>query len=105
MLTTIMFVALTTTFYYLGSRALITQPLWSRYSSRVATFMDCPACAGFWYGLVLAIAFGWLKDIAPLGLDPHAIETPVIVGLSSLFWTPVGAAVLHKAIEVNGSAV
>lgn len=109
MLTTLMFVALSTAFYYLGSRAVITQWLWSRYPSKLATFMDCPACSGFWYGVILAIVFGWFSiggyDQAPLGLDPHAFTTPIIVGLSSLFWTPIGAAIIHKAIEVNGSAV
>lgn len=105
MLITFMFIALSTAFYYLGSRAIITQWLWSRYPSKLATFMDCPACSGFWYGVILAIVFGWGYDQAPLELDPHAFTTPILVGLSSLFWTPIGAAILHTAIQTNGSAV
>lgn len=108
-MTTLMFVALSTAFYYLGSRAIITKPLWSRYPHKLATFMDCPACSGFWYGVILSIVFGWMSfggyELAPLGLDPHALATPILVGLSSLFWTPIGAAILHKAIEINGAAV
>lgn len=95
---------LSSAFYYLGSRAAITQWLWSRYPKPFARFMDCPACSGFWYGVLIAIAFVLCKRDLPLDLtsDPLSI---VVCGWISIFLTPIGAAVLAEALHANGSAV
>lgn len=39
--------------WYLGSRAVITRVLWSRYPARLTRFMDCAACTSFWWGTLL----------------------------------------------------
>lgn len=86
--------------FYLGSRALITRPLWSRYPSPVAHFMDCPACTGFWWGLVCALVFGY--DVGPfLGDD---ITTPLIVALCTLWSTPITAGAMQWGLYNVGSA-
>ena len=96
---------LTTAAYYLGSRAMITRPIWSLYPPRLAAFMDCPSCSGFWYGLIVgAIGCGGL-GLPFLGLDTLQLYTPLAVALCSMVWTPVLAAIQHTAFERLGSAV
>jgi hypothetical protein len=53
----VLYPLLTCTLWYLGTRAVITSWLWSRYPPRLARFMDCSACAGFWYGFAVAALF------------------------------------------------
>lgn len=92
---------LTTSLYYLGSRAEITRWLWSRYPLGFARFMDCPACAGTWYGFLVGVLAIWSGTlITPLGW-----AVIPLVGLCALVWTPLGAALLQLALTVNGSAV
>lgn len=95
---------LSTTLYYLGSRAMITSFLWSRYPLAFARFMDCPACSGFWYGWIIATSFVLVGRDLPFALaaDPLSI---FICGLVSITLTPIGAAVLTHALAVNGSVV
>lgn len=95
---------LSTTFYYLGARAAITRFLWDRYPPHLASFMDCPACSGFWYGLILGSSFVFAGRDLPLDLttDPLSI---FVCGLMSIVLTPIGAAILTYAFELNGSAV
>lgn len=80
-------------FYYLGSRAVITRWLWSRYPARFARFMDCAACSGFWYGAAVAagLKIPW--------------ENLFIAGLVTLVTTPIGAAIMQHALELLGTAV
>lgn len=97
----IVFVALLTAgLYYLGSRALITSWLWSRYPKRFARFMDCAACTGFWYGLGVTLVLG-----ASVPFDVPTWSAPIIVGLCSMVWTPLVAALMQIALERLGSAV
>ena len=101
MLTILLFVLVSTACFYLGSRAVITRFLWSRYPGWLASFMDCAACSGFWYGLVFANIYGhWY----PLPFDlPY--KWSFLVGLCSLVWTPIGAAVMQRSLDIVGSAV
>jgi hypothetical protein len=92
---------LTAAAFYLGSRAVITTWLWSRYPARLAAFMDCAACSGFWYGAGAALVF----QQPFLGLDGHAWTTPIVVGLCSIIWTPVVAAMQQRALDELGSAL
>lgn len=86
--------------YYLGSRALITQWLWSRYPQRIATFMDCAACSGFWYGFFPALG-RHVRD----GVSFEGIVTAIVIGLCTLVTTPMLAALMQLSIERLGSAV
>jgi hypothetical protein len=96
-----LYALLTGALFYLGIRARITAPLWSLYTRRLARFMDCAACIGFWYGagaaLVLRLDF--------LGLDGEGHLTPLAVGLCAVAWTPVVAALQHRALEALGTVV
>jgi hypothetical protein len=94
---------LTTAFWYLGTRALITQPLWSRYPVKLARFMDCAACSGFWWGVVVYLFLTQVVQESVLGLNT-AVYAPVI-GFSSLIWTPLVAALHQRALDGLGSAV
>lgn len=94
---------LATTFYYLGARASITQFLWSRYPKSFDKFMDCPACSGFWYGAAIAFAFILCDRDLPLGLTPDALSV-LVCGWLSIALTPIGAAILTRALVENGSA-
>lgn len=93
-------VVVATAFYYLGSRALVTRWLWSRYPSGFDAFMDCSACSGFWYGVIGAIA---AHDYLPF---PTAlwISAP-LVGLVTLVTTPILGGVMQRGFDALGSAV
>lgn len=99
----LLLVILSTGFYYLGSRAVITSWLWSRYPPSIAAFMDCPACSGFWYGLMIGLLLIGI-DRVPFDLPVNVI-TWLALGFVSMVLTPLGAATLHHAILVNGSAI
>ena len=105
MLTFIIYALISTAFYYLGSRAEITRAVWSRYPSPIARFMDCPACSGTWYGLLLALTLGRYQALGFLGLDPLAWFTPIVVAACTMVTTPLLAALMTHAMLVNGTAV
>lgn len=86
---------LTAALYYLGARAMITQALWSRYPPRVDAFMQCAACAGFWYGAGLGVT-GLIIGTPFLG--SAAWWTPIVVGLAAIVWTPIIANVHEAAL-------
>lgn len=110
MMTLVIFALLSTALYYLGSRALITRWLWSRYPSAIAHFMDCAACSGFWYGFFLSLAYGdeHAFDGAltlPSNQVLRAFMTSSIVGLCMLVLTPLVAGLMQYALVIVGSAV
>jgi hypothetical protein len=87
---------LTSAMFYLGSRAIITRWLWSRYPSWLASWADCAACSGFWYGLIVGNVGYFYVSYAP-----H----PIVVALCSMVWTPIVSAHMQAGIERLGSAV
>lgn len=89
MTTAVLYTALSTALYILGSRAKITSWLWSRYPPWIEYWALCPACSGFWYGVLLAMVVGMPLEMPFLGLDPGAPYTPPIVGLWALVTTPI----------------
>jgi hypothetical protein len=93
---------LTAALYYLGSWALVTRWLWSRYPPRVAAFAACASCSGFWYGVGVAAVGGWALDLRFLELPPHAWWAPLVVGLCAIVWTPLIARPLLEALERLG---
>jgi hypothetical protein len=96
-LTFLLYPLLTTMLYYLGARAMITQWLWSRYPARVDHFMMCAACSGVWYGAAVTAIHGYGLN----GWSP-TIGGVIAVALASGVWTPLLAALHHKALLYLG---
>lgn len=89
--TLLLYMLLTSAAYYLLARAMITQWLWSRYPAKLDYYTLCAACAGFLYGVIVALAIGFPLDLPLLGLSGRHWLTPIISGLGSMVWTPVVA--------------
>ena len=102
--TLLVYALLTTSLYYLGSRATLTEPLWSRYPAALARFFDCSACAGTWYGLAVGIAASTVGPATPPGLLSESYS-PIVVALCSMVWTPILAGFMQAGFERLGSAV
>lgn len=102
----LVYALLTSAAFYLGSRAVITQWLWGRYPPRLARFMDCAACAGFWYGVAVGAMGAWVVE--PIGSSPFSLRewySPLIVGLCSIVWTPIVAGLMQAGFERLGTTV
>ncbi len=95
MMALVLYALISTALWYLGSRAMVTHAIWSRYSSNVAKFMDCPACSGFWYGLFLASTIGRQQNIAFMGIDALEPTTPFLVGVCMITVVPVCAGIMQ----------
>lgn len=106
-MTVLLYPLLTAALYYLGSRAKITEWLWTRYSTGFASIMDCAACTGFWYGLCVESAFGCFRDAMDLATTDYVRMTVAawVAGLCSIVWTPIVAALMQHSLTVLGSAV
>jgi hypothetical protein len=96
--------------FYLGSRARITQALWSLYPPRFAIFMDCAACTGFWWGLILSmlcIPRELMFDTLYIPRDTSymTVTTPILYGFVMMVLTPIVAAIMQRALVELGSAV
>lgn len=78
--------------FYLGSRALITEPIWSLYPPRIARFMDCAACTGFWWGVIWHLSIGRRLDVDIGPLPAQDPATPILVGLCMMMLVPIVAA-------------
>lgn len=103
--TLLLYMLCTSSLFYLGSRALITWPIWHRYPPRLAVFMDCPACAGTWFGFGAAAIGGYGFGLPFLGLPGARITTVLVVGLASMTFTPIAAGIMQRALEAVGHAV
>jgi hypothetical protein len=101
---------LTSALFYLGSRAVIMSWLWGRYPPRLARFMDCAACSGFWYGLIVG-GIAWVCDYPGSSTYPAEARilgewwSPFVVALCSVVWTPIVAGFMQAGFERLGSAV
>ena len=60
--------------------------------------MFCAACSGFWYGMLIAA----ILRLPFLHYDPWDWKAPVLVGLCSIVWTPLLAALHTKAMLFLG---
>lgn len=97
----LIYALLTSAAFYLGSRAVITRWLWSRYPRKLAQFMDCSACTGFWFGLLAGVI---LRFPLP-GIPLNEWASALIIGLCSIVWTPIFAGFMQAGFERLGSAV
>lgn len=91
-------IVVATALYYLGSRAVITRWLWSRYPPSLAAFMDCSACSGFWYGFFATIVAGDYRPF-PIAL-PFAAP---LTGLVTLVTTPILGGIMQRGFDSLGS--
>lgn len=79
--------------FYLTVLAEITRFLWSRYPSRIARFLECPACQSFWSALLLSYFFGF---------DFFGVSgwyKPVVVGFCVMVCTPIVIALMISALK------
>ena len=103
-MTIILYPLLTAALYYLGARAQITRPLWSRYPGWLDRFMLCSACSGFWYGAGVGALGGLHLQLPFLGLDGSQWWCWVVIGLCSIIWTPLIADFHIRALyNVSGT--
>jgi hypothetical protein len=72
----LLFILLPAASFYLLSRATITHFIWSRYPTWLGKLRDCAACSGFW---------------------------DTLLRLCGVIWTPLVAALQHKALETLGT--
>ena len=101
----ILYSILSAAFFYLGSRARITQVIWQSYPLPLARFFDCAACSGTWYGLILSLTLGRYQGLDVMGFDAQDWMTPIIVALSMLVLTPIVARLMHLGLQDLGTAI
>lgn len=87
--------------FFLGSRAMITQFLWSRYPKWFASLRECAACSGFWDTLLVALFLRFALD-APLPLS--SAWCPLLLALCGIVTTPLIAAAQDRALRELGGA-
>jgi hypothetical protein len=93
---------ISTALFYLGSRALITRALWEAYPPWLTKLMDCPACVGFWWGMIMHLVSRRLDlDVGPLPIEHPA--SPVLVGLCMLVLTPIVAGFMQHGLDLVGT--
>ena len=104
-----LYMLITTGLYYLGAWAKITMPIWGRYPRSIVSFMECAACTGMWYGVLVGLG-GWYTGLPFLGLSTsqHAPVYAGAVGLCAMVWTPPLAwlhlRALHEIAQASGTA-
>jgi hypothetical protein len=64
--------------------------------------MDCAACTGFWWGLILHVTIGRRYDLSYLVLD-HDLISSLAVGLCSLVMTPIAAGIMQAGLDQLGT--
>jgi hypothetical protein len=93
---------LTSAAFYLGTRAVLTSWLWSRYPRPFARFMDCAACSGGWFGFTVGVLA--LMGYLPLPeFLPARWYTVIVIGLCSIVWTPIVSGLMQKGFENLGT--
>jgi hypothetical protein len=101
----ILYAILSTAMFYLGSRALITEGVWRYYPPRLARFMDCAACTGFWWGMIWHVVIGCPFELDITPIPPEPVAGPLVAGLCMLVLTPIVAALMQVALERLGTVV
>lgn len=99
-MTLIYTILITSALFHFGSRARVTQPLWSRYPLALARFMDCAMCSGAWYGLLVTVIALSLGYNYPGLKDQHAL---VACFFGSAVWTPIVAGIVQRMMLEMGT--
>ncbi len=102
MSTLILYSLLCAAMFFLGSRATVTRWLWKRYPPRLAHFLDCSACTGFWLGIGLSLTLGRHASLNVFELDAFAWYTPIVVGLCMIVLTPITAGLMQAGLDRLG---
>jgi len=97
----ILFLLVPAATFFLGSRATITQFLWSHYPQWFLSLRECAACSGFWDTLLLALFLRFIVE-APLPLLPNSSWCPLLLALCGIVVTPIVAAVHDRAMRWLG---
>jgi hypothetical protein len=98
----ILFSLLSASAYYLGSRAIITRAIWSRYPTWLVGFMDCSGCTGFWWGAIIAAVSGTWAPTSYLGMPTNKPIVWPLVGLCSIVLTPIAAGAMQRGLDALG---
>lgn len=86
---------LSATLHWLLARSLVARPLWSRLRGRAAALAECPACSGFWLGLVLGAGLGVLPAVVAMPWPWLGAAVSVLCsGVLAAWLTPVLQGVL-----------
>lgn len=103
MTTLVLYALLTTSACYFFGLSKIFTPVRDHLPDGVVTWLLCPFCSGFWYGVVVGI-LGALAHVDFMGLaaasdHPGTVRglEPLVVGIGAMIWTPLLLAyVLHS---------
>jgi len=74
---------LTSAIHWLAGRSEIARPLWSRAPGWLDRLLRCPACTGWWLGLL-----AWFAGVHVWAAPFRAVEV-VLNGVTAVFVTPV----------------
>ncbi len=88
--------------FFLGSRAMITQFLWSRYPRWLDSLRECAACSGFWDTLILALFLRYVIG-APLPILPNSNWCPLLLALCGVVTVPLIASMHDRALQDLGA--
>lgn len=88
-----LFAILCAVIHWFIARSSIMRWFWSRATGGLAELLECPACSGFWIGLLLDVTY-----ISPLG-PPTTWTDPLLSGALGIFFTPLAEAVLLWGLE------
>jgi len=78
--------------HWLIARSKIMQPLWSRATGRWAALLECPACSGFWLGILCL----------PVNGAPWCHwQTHIVQGILGIWLTPVFEALLLWGLSLT----
>ena len=90
----------TAAMFYLGSRAVITKWLWSRYPYWIDYYLSCAACCGALYGAI--VSYIGEKYLHLTFLEMTGVKAHIIVAIGAMVWTPIVAYHHNAALGYLG---